>query len=124
VYGVLAVTGNPPLWVVGVALVAVRFLRGADAVGYTVVKSRHGSGASGVATGTVNAFAFTGAAIFPTVMGTILDAYWTGETVAGARVYTLTGYRVLFGVATVCSVVALLLVVWLHLRTGAEGSGA
>lgn len=117
VFGVLAVTGRPPLWVVGVVFFSVSFLLGAYMLGYTVVKNRHGSAASGVATGTVNALAFGGAAVFPTVMGSILDAYWTGETVAGARVYTPTGYRVLFGLATACGFVSLVLVAWLHLRT-------
>jgi sugar phosphate permease len=122
-YGVLAVTARPPLWVVGAVFFAVGFLVGAYVLGYTVVKNRHGSGASGVATGTVNAVSFAGAAVFPTVMGAILDAYWTGETVAGARVYTVAGYRVLFGLATACGLLSLLLVGWLHLRTG-EGQPA
>ena len=115
-FTLLAVAGKPPLWSVGLAFFTVSFLAGGYALGYTVVKNRYGSEASGVATGTVNALAFGGAAVFPTVMGAILDAYWTGQTVGGARVYTLFGYRLLFGLAAISGLVSLVCVIWLHLR--------
>lgn len=116
-FGLLAVVGRPPLAVVGLVFFSVSFLAGAYALGYTVVKNRHGSGASGVATGAVNAVAFVGAAVFPTIMGVILDAYWTGEMLAGARVYTMLGYRVMFGLAAAGGLVSLAFVTYLHLRT-------
>jgi len=116
-FALLALAGKPPLWSVGLVFFLVSFLAGGYALGYTVVKEGYGSGASGVATGTVNALAFGGAAVFPTVMGAILDAYWTGQTVGGARVYTLFGYRLLFGLAATSGLVSLLCVTWLHLRT-------
>lgn len=114
----LAIVGRPPLAVVGVVFFSVSFLAGAYALGYTVVKNRHGSAASGVATGAVNAVGFAGAAVFPTVMGAILDAYWTGEILAGARVYTMLGYRVMFALAAAGGLVSLLCVASLHVRTG------
>ena len=116
-FGVLAWVGDPPLAVVGLLMFTASFLAGAYALGYTVVKDRHGSAASGVATGAVNAVGFTGAAVFPTIMGLILDAYWTGDTVAGARVYTMFGYRVMFALAAAGGLASLLCVSSLHLRT-------
>ncbi|WP_336001160.1 MFS transporter [Halorientalis halophila] len=107
-FGLLAVTGKPPLPVVGAAFFATGFLAGGYALGYTIVKESHVSGASGVATGAVNTLAFLGAALFPTLMGLILDAYLTGETIGGAQVYSTTGYRVAFVLATAASVIALL----------------
>jgi sugar phosphate permease len=112
--GLLAAVERPPRFVVAGIFFAVAFLVGALMLGYTVAKERHGSAASGVATGTVNAAAFAGAALFPTVMGAALDAYWTGEIVAGARVYTSLGYRVAFGIAAVAGLVALACSAWLH----------
>lgn len=124
----LAATERPPRVVVAGAYFGVAFLLGALMLGYTVAKERHGSDASGVATGTVNAVAFTGAAVLPTVMGAALDAYWTGEIVAGARVYTQFGYRVAFAIAAAAGLVALACTAWLHVRTGdrapAEGEPA
>lgn len=114
--GLLALVERPPQVVVAGTFFVLAFVLGALMLGYTVAKERHGSAASGVATGTVNAAAFTGAAIFPTAMGVALDTYWTGETVAGARVYTSMGYRVAFGIAAVAGLVALACSVWLHLR--------
>ena len=118
---VLAVTEQPPRFVVAGAYFGVAFLLGALMLGYTVAKERHGSDASGVATGTVNAVAFAGAAVLPAVMGAVLDAYWTGEVVAGARVYTPAGYRVAFGVAAAFGLLAFVCVGWLHVRTEHRG---
>ena len=84
------------------------------------MRESHSAGASGTATGTVNAAGFVGAAVFPTVMGALLDVYWTGETVAGARVYTLTGYRAGFGVAAVAGVFALVLTFVLYAHRDGE----
>lgn len=95
------------------------FLSGAFILGYTVAKEAHGRTASGVATGAVNTLGFLGAAVLPTVMGAALDAYWTGQTVAGTRVYTLFGYRVAFALAAGAGVVAVGCAVGLH-YLGAE----
>lgn len=113
-YGVVAVIGNPPLYVVATAFFAAGFLIGGFALGLTVMKESHGATASGTAMGAVNSAGFAGAAVFPTVVGALLDAYWTGETVAGARVYTLAGYRAGFGVAAAAGVGALVLTVVLY----------
>ncbi|WP_136717023.1 MFS transporter [Halorientalis salina] len=113
-YAGLAAVGRPPLPVVGLVFFASGFLAGAYALGYTVVKERHVSGASGVATGTVNTVAFSGAALLPTLMGLVLDAYWTGETLSGARVYSVFGYRVAFALVAVACLVAALGGLWLH----------
>jgi len=113
-YAALAATGRPPLPVVGLVFFASGFFAGAYALGYTVVKERHASGASGVATGTVNTMAFAGAALLPTLMGLVLDAYWTGETIGGARVYSVFGYRLAFGLVAVASLLAALAGLWLH----------
>ncbi|MFB6164478.1 MAG: MFS transporter [Haloarculaceae archaeon] len=120
-FALLAVVGAPPLPALGLLFFTASFLAGAFSLGYTVVKNRHGAAASGVATGAVNAVGFAGAAVFPTAMGAILDAYWTGQTIAGARVYTPLGYRVMFGLAAAAGVVSLLCVTSLHRRTADVG---
>jgi hypothetical protein len=48
-----------------------------------------------------------GVAALPVVMGWLLDAFWTGETVDGARVYTALGYRAAFAVAVAMGLIAL-----------------
>jgi len=114
-FAILAL-GTPPKFVVGAVLFAAGVLAGAFALGYAVVKEQHSAAASGVATGVVNGIGFSGAAVFPVAMGIILDAYWTGETVAGARVYTEFGYQVAFGLATLAGLVALACALALHRR--------
>jgi MFS family permease len=51
---------------------------------------------SGIATSTVNAGGFLGAAVMQNVLGRILDAHWLGALENGARRYPLAGYRVAF----------------------------
>ncbi|WP_290809834.1 MFS transporter [Halovivax sp.] len=111
---ILAILGTPPLWAVAVVFLVTGILLGAFVLSYPVVKERHPDRASGISTGTVNGAAFLGAGLFPTLMGWALDAYWTGDFVGGARVYTATGYRMAFGIATVAGFVAFCCCVWLH----------
>lgn len=119
-YGTIAALGDPPLPVVGVAFLLSGALVGAFLLGYAVVKDRHPDSASGISTGTVNGAAFFGAAVFPTLMGAALDAYWTGEMVGGVRVYTAFGYRLAFAIATVAGAVAFVCTIWIYRRTAIE----
>ncbi|WP_306053467.1 MFS transporter [Natronococcus wangiae] len=113
---VLAVAGNPPLVVVGSAFFLTGALLGSFLLGYPIVKDRHPSSASGISTGTINGAGFFGAATLPTLMGWTLDAYWTGEYAGGARVYSETGYRVAFWIATLAAVIALGCTIWIYRR--------
>ena len=113
-FGVLAAVGQPPRIVVAVVYFASGFLLGAFTLSYALIKERHPTSASGVSTSTVNGAAFLGAALFPTILGYVLDVYWTGELVAGARIYTELGYQVSFGIATTASLLALCCSVWLY----------
>ncbi|WP_338741099.1 MFS transporter [Haloplanus salilacus] len=106
-YGFVAVVGRPPLLLVGALLFAVTFVGGAGFITFTLVKERHPAAASGSATGAVNSLGFAGVAALPVVMGWLLDAFWTGEVVDGARVYTALGYRAAFAVAAAMGLVAL-----------------
>ncbi|MFC6939298.1 MFS transporter [Salinirubellus sp. GCM10025818] len=117
-YAVIFLTVTPPLAVVGLVLFAANFTAGGNLLAYAVVKERHSAAASGTVTGTVNSIGYFGAAVFPAAMGAVLDAYWTGETVAGARIYTALGYRVAFGIATLAGLLSLACLTWFYLRYG------
>ncbi|MEF8856303.1 MAG: MFS transporter [Haloplanus sp.] len=122
-YGVLMLV--PPLPVVGVALFCALLANGGVALVFTVGKERHAPAVAGTITGVINSLGYVGAAILPTVMGAVLDAYWTGEIINGARVYTVTGYRIAFGIATGAAVLAVVAALWLHRReTGTTGVAA
>ena len=122
VLAVIAVVGAPPLPLVGVAFFLAGTLFGAFVLTYPLIKERNPDRASGIALGTINAAAFLGAAVFPSVMGWILDSHWTGELSGGTRVYTATGYRVAFALAAVAAACSLLCALWLH-RRGDSVSG-
>ncbi|MFC7202813.1 MFS transporter [Haloferax namakaokahaiae] len=118
-YGLLLVTVTPPLFVAAGLLFVALFVMGGTIIAFTVIKERHDAEASATATGAINSVGYFGAAILPAVMGYALDTYWTGETLAGARVYTAAGYRVAFAIATVSGIVAVACAYALHRRESA-----
>jgi sugar phosphate permease len=115
-YGTIAVMVRPPLPILALAFFLPGFSFGGFGLAYTVVKERHPVSASGVATGTVNGMGFLGGALFPGIIGRILDAYWTGESVAGARVYSETGYQIGFSLITLNVALATTCALWLWWR--------
>lgn len=119
--GVIALVGSPPLVVVGFAFFLVGGLLGAFVVSYPLINERHPSRANGIALGTINGAGFVGASVLPALMGWLLDAYWTGETLGGARVYTETGYRFAFGIATLAGAVTVLCGLWLYYQSPDAG---
>ena len=114
-YGALALL-RLPLFAVGGVFFLASATGGASSLSYTVIKERHAAAASGVATGVVNTGGFLGAAVFPTVMGALLDSYWTGRVVGGARVYAPAGFQAVFGLAAGAGLLALACAAWLHWR--------
>ncbi|MFB6102511.1 MAG: MFS transporter [Haloplanus sp.] len=106
----------PPLPVVGLALFVALLANGSVALVFTIGKERHASDVAGTITGVINSLGYFGAATLPTIMGAALDAYWTGKVIGGARVYTVAGYRVAFGIATGAAIVATGAALWLHRR--------
>lgn len=118
-YGTIVLLGRPPLVLVGAILFGATFVGGAGFITFTLIKGRHPPEASGSATGAVNSLGFFGVATLPAVMGWLLDAYWTGETVAGARVYTAAGYRAAFAVAMAMGLLAIIGSLWYMFRAPA-----
>ena len=114
--GLIAFVGDPPLVIVAIIFFVTGSLLGAFVLSYPVIKARHPDRASGISTGTINGAGFVGAGVFPTLMGWGLDAYWTGEFVGGARVYTATGYRLAFAIAAGAGALALVCCLWLHVN--------
>ena len=115
--GVIAVYGDPPLAVVGIAFFLTGVLFGTFVLTYPIIKERNPGRASGIALGTINGAAFFGAAVFPSLMGRALDEYWTGELVGGVRVYTVSGYQMAFVLATIAGLISFVCAVWIHYRT-------
>ncbi|NUB92866.1 MFS transporter [Haloterrigena sp. SYSU A558-1] len=131
-FSVIPVFGRPPLAIIAVSYLACGVLFGAAMLSLSTVKDRYPPAASGVATATVNTAGFVGATVLPTLMGLVLDAYRTGETVGGTVAYTRYGYRLAFGILAGTVAVAFCCSCWLLVRdrdassspSAREGSGA
>lgn len=114
VFGTLSALGTPPLAFVGILFFTAMFVNGGVSLAFTVGRQRHPDEVSGTVSGTINSVGYFGAAVVPAVMGVVLDVFWTGKTVDGTPVYSFTGYRVAFGIATVAGFAALACALWIH----------
>lgn len=88
--------GGPPRALLG----PLCFLVGLTASGFTLTwvlaREVNPPRFSGIATATVNAGGFLGAAVLQNVLGRVLDAHWLGVVEEGARRYPAAGYRAAF----------------------------
>ena len=112
----------PPLPVVGGVLFLALFANGGVALAFTVAKERHRPAVGGTVTGVVNSIGYFGAAVLPAAMGYVLDSYWTGEVISGARVYTPLGYRIAFGIAAAAGLAGTLCALTLHYRESRQSA--
>jgi len=114
VFGTLSALGTPPLAFVGILFFTAMFVNGGVSLAFTVGRQRHPDEVSGTVSGTINSVGYFGGAAVPAVMGMVLDVFWTGKIVDGTPVYSFTGYRVAFGIATVAGFAALACALWIH----------
>ncbi|MDQ3555978.1 MAG: MFS transporter, partial [Gemmatimonadota bacterium] len=99
----LAGGGRPPAGWLGPLCV----LLGASAAGFTltwaIAREVNPLRYSGIATATVNAGGFVGAAVLQSTVSAVVDARWRGAVQEGARSYPVDAYRaawmLCFGVA-------------------------
>ncbi|WP_435074516.1 MFS transporter [Halorubrum sp. HHNYT27] len=114
VFGTLSALGTPPLAFVGILFFTAMFVNGGVSLAFTVGRQRHPDEVSGTVSGTINSVGYFGAAVVPALMGVVLDVFWTGKIVDGTPVYSFTGYRIAFGIATVAGFGALACALWIH----------
>jgi MFS family permease len=81
-----------PMWLVVPLILALGLGGGAMIVAFAVVRTVFGTTAAGQAFGIVNTSVLLFGAGTQTLFGVVLDWYWTGETVAGNRVYDAPAY--------------------------------
>jgi MFS family permease len=94
---------------------------GAMAVGFAMARTANSTEVTGAAYGFVN-MAVTGTgAIFQPLIGWLLDLQWTGEMLAGARVYSLETYTYALTSLPVFLAIGLLSTLFVHSDTKADG---
>jgi MFS family permease len=97
------------IWVPGLPVAAlaalsfaVGFLGSVQIVGFALVREIHPARLTSTAIGLVNGMVTGAGALFQPLVGFLLDLGWTGQTVAGARVYAPGGYRVALTALIAC----------------------
>jgi MFS family permease len=96
----VATLGAVPVWVVGALLFAMGVFGGAFVLTWPIGREVNPPELAGVAVAVVNLGGFLGAALSQGPSGALLDAYWTGAMVDGARAYPVEAYRAMFGWCT------------------------
>lgn len=88
--------GKPPMW--GIYLVIILINIGSSPVFMALAYAREVNppALAGMAAGVVNVGSFVGAGLMQPLVGLMLEKYWTGELINGARVYPLEAYQVGF----------------------------
>ena len=115
-------SGQPPLWSLYPLFALLGFSAGSVSLVLTAVKEANPPELAGLAIGTANG-AFLCAAILQPAVGYLLDGYWGGAVVAGARVYPASGYQVALAIMAVFAFAGLLgswLIKETHCRNAAE----
>lgn len=115
-----AVVGTVALYVVGALFFITRFMGGGGVLAFTVIKEQFNPSAAGTAMGAINSMGWFGAAVFPVLFGAVLDTFWTGNMINGARVYTETGYRIGFALAAGASLLMVVCAFWTMRRLDGE----
>jgi MFS family permease len=104
---VLAAVPAPPLWLVVAAMLLMGLAGGFMIVGFAHTRDFCGAAAAGTAMGIVNSAVLLVGAGMQTLIGHLLDLRWTGNVMAGARVYDAAAYRFAFSSFVVTSLLAL-----------------
>jgi len=114
VFGTLSALGTPPLAFVGILFFTAMFVNGGVSLAFTVGRQRHPDEVSGTVKRDNKQRRLLRGCRRAAVMGMVLDVFWTGKIVDGTPVYSFTGYRVAFGIATVAGFAALACALWIH----------
>lgn len=98
--------GQPPIWALYPLFGALGFACGTVPLILAGVKEVNPPALGGLAMGTANS-GFLCAALLQPALGYLLDGYWQGKVVEGARVYPLAGYQVALVILTGFAVIGL-----------------
>ncbi|MBI3451332.1 MAG: MFS transporter [Rhodospirillales bacterium] len=85
-----------PLAAVYALLFVSGFASGTMALTFAIAREHNSPLASGAAIGLVNTACMGAAAVLQPVLGLVLDLNWVGETVGGARLYSVEAYHIAF----------------------------
>lgn len=105
-WGVLIFWPALPLGAVAGLMALIGMASGGMIVGFVFGKESAPLRLAGTVSGLVNMGVMLGPTILQPAMGWALDAMWTGQTMAGVRVYDLTAYRGAFSLTLVWGVAA------------------
>ncbi len=104
-----------PLYILGAFLIFFGFICGSEMLCFTAAVANTKSENSGEVIGIVNTLNMLGGAILQQVLGNMLDLFWSGKTVNGARYYSANDFgkalSIIMVLMIVCSGISLVIMV-------------
>lgn len=94
--GVISLVPSLPMWLCVAMLIIAGFAGSAMSVTFALAREVVSSHVSSSATGIVNSMTVASGAVLQPVVGLLLDSFWNGEMVEGARFYLAGDYRASF----------------------------
>ncbi|WP_428623513.1 MFS transporter [Sedimenticola sp.] len=112
VWSLVILVPGLPVWLLVLLLIVIGFFSGNMIIGFAFARESAPPRLAGTASGLVNMGVMIGPMLLQPAVGWLLDRYWSGEMLDGARIYGLDAYRNGFGLMLGWLVLALLLIVF------------
>lgn len=97
-------------WLLGSCMFVFGFFSSGFLPSYALIREINSPKICGSVVGFMNTLNNVGGALFPPIVGFVLDRYWSGQMQNGLRIYSLNDYHLALSILLLGMVVALLLV--------------
>ena len=101
-------------WLMAVALFMLGFFSSSMLLGFAVNCEINLPMVRGTVIGFTNMMVMAGGAIFQPLLGKLLDVYWDGQMVAGARYFSIYDFHIAMVVLPICQVLAFILIFYIR----------
>jgi len=101
-------------WHMGALLFALGFFSSSMLLGFAANCELNVPQVRGTVVGFTNMCVMAGGAVFQPLLGKLLDVYWEGQTIAGARHFSIYDFHMALAVLPVCQLLAFFLVFFIR----------
>jgi len=104
----------PTVTLMGVALFCLGFFTSSMLLGFAVNCEVNMPSVRGTVVGFTNTLVMAGGALTQPLIGHLLDVYWAGEMLEGARHFTIYQFHIALGILPACQVLAFILLLFIR----------
>lgn len=120
VFGILVYVPHLSLMMLYGLMMLFGFFSAAQILIFSICREVSSIKIAGTAIALTNMIVMIGGNVFQPVIGKLLDVYWTGRMVSGARFYSVHSYEVALSVLPICIVIAIIVTLFFMRETHCE----